>query len=977
MPRAAIVSALIAAVIGVGALARPTCAQTGSAPETVGDLTVPGGLRSAARVVNDTRPANASFLLDVIRRSYDAPTFDAPAPGGPALQGLLAHVERSSRGHAHAPSNEESARAIAGDDVDGHALPLPLPARVWTDVVFSGHATTETLLAGILRSRNAALLYYGLFSLDDETRAWLATEPGLIRDLVERYPAAFTVAAPALRVAGGRVRPPGDERAVPAWEALVGRPATDPGAFLRALLSRDGGHLAYFFGAMAPLSAQQLQFGLHLDAGPDHRVEDARRWYRAFEPIVERWNVEDHPFWRPTLDPAMLLADLDLDERGEPVVPGTASFWNAVLDGTEPAPTSPVPEAVRRMADGAPVEFPWLCEELVRRGIHGYRGNHLTVLFASRVVKQVTPETVGEAADAVRAARAYPALTTTLERAGVDQVAIFARAARQAAQLSRIGHDTRAARSIAQFQGAIFLVARAAVRGGWPAGLINDAVSSLVSVEPSPAGDYEGRLVQWIAAFVDARQASSPGRPAADGSGLDTLSVGRGTRDSPSFELDVLRLVAGEGSDDPPVVDWEGTRYRVDFAWAEARRVARLLGEHPLPYLATAKALVEIAESVSLPDLARETLRQQAAAVEAMLQAAPWGGEVRDALERAARMTHPRQAFRLADTLRLLADDLLARGLSELAYAVALGDPDRAAAPAGEVAGRHDFGPSRARATAWQAPTARTDVLHGWHVGGALLGLDVTLVDRALVSVSSTGPRRAPAVDPIERRGLAEAVALVEPAAISDADMRAIVTAIRNGHERVARVRSRADAVAIADEIRLGPARRTLLSWTAARRPEWLRAFLAPVEVFWLGLEGAAPGTTLHAWGAPVGARTGCACLRLDAPRPLDALAGRRYAAILASGFPDLNLRLAELLSELHMPAALLAPVLAAATLDLVTNAVVRDRDDRRGLETFVWALRRDAVEQYLALLTTGGPLVPIETPAPADGLAPSPGGRR
>jgi len=190
-------------------------------------------------------------------------------------------------------------------------------------------------------------------------------------------------------------------------------------------------------------------------------------------------------------------------------------------------------------------------------------------------------------------------------------------------------------------------------------------------------------------------------------------------------------------------------------------------------------------------------------------------------------------------------------------------------------------------------------------------------------------------------------------------------------------VRSRADAVAIADEIRLGPARRTLLSWTAARRPEWLRAFLAPVEVFWLGLEGAAPGTTLHAWGAPVAARTGCACLRLDAPRPLDALAGRRYAAILASGFPDLNLRLAELLSELHMPAALLAPVLAAATLDLVTNAVVRDRDDRRGLETFVWALRRDAVEQYLALLTTGGPLVPIETPAPADGLAPSPGGRR
>jgi hypothetical protein len=294
------------------------------------------------------------------------------------------------------------------------------------------------------------------------------------------------------------------------------------------------------------------------------------------------------------------------------------------------------------------------------------------------------------------------------------------------------------------------------------------------------------------------------------------------------------------------------------------------------------------------------------------------------------------------------------------------------------VADRHDFGmPQQARAGAWQAPTARTDPLRGWHVGGALLGLDLTLVDRALVSVSSKPPLRAPTVDSIDRRGFVEAAALVEPAAITDADMMTIVTAIRHGHERVARVRSPADAVAIADEIRLSPARRTLLSWTAARRPEWLPAFLAPVEVFWLGLEGASPGTTLHAWGAPVGARTGCACLRLDAPRALDALAGRRYAAILASGFPDLNLRLAELLSELHVPAALLAPVLAAATLDLVTNADVRDRDDRRGLETFVWALRRDAVEQYLALLTTGGPLVPIEAPATADGLTPSPGGRR
>lgn len=62
------------------------------------------------------------------------------------------------------------------------------------------------------------------------------------------------------------------------------------------------------------------------------------------------------------------------------------------------------------------------------------------------------------------------------------------------------------------------------------------------------------------------------------------------------------------------------------------------------------------------------------------------------------------------------------------------------------------------------------------------------------------------------------------------------------------------------------------------------------------------------------------------------------------------------------MPAPLLAPVLAAAVLDLVDTATTRDSDDRRGLVEFVRALRPERVEQYLALLTTDGPLVPVDS---------------
>jgi uncharacterized lipoprotein YajG len=52
--------------------------------------------------------------------------------------------------------------------------------------------------------------------------------------------------------------------------------------------------------------------------------------------------------------------------------------------------------------------------------------------------------------------------------------------------------------------------------------------------------------------------------------------------------------------------------------------------------------------------------------------------------------------------------------------------------------------------------------------------------------------------------------------------------------------------------------------------------------------------------------------------------------------------------------------VLTSATLDFVNSATSRDQDDRRGLAEFVQDLTLTRVEQYLALLTSDGPLVPI-----------------
>jgi hypothetical protein len=249
-------------------------------------------------------------------------------------------------------------------------------------------------------------------------------------------------------------------------------------------------------------------------------------------------------------------------------------------------------------------------------------------------------------------------------------------------------------------------------------------------------------------------------------------------------------------------------------------------------------------------------------------------------------------------------------------------------------------------------------------VAGSILGLDVQLADFWQQRVSMRPPKSRPTLDDDQRRMLIETVAIIEPSSLTDADRDTIALAMTKGRERLAAVRSRADALRVADEIRLSPARRTLLPWVAENDPERLSAFLGPVELLWLGLEKAPVAASLDAWGAPAEPRLGCMCLQLLDRRPWESFAGRWQSGIFNGAFPDLNLRLAELLAQLKMPGALLAPILSAATPDLAETPMARDHDDRRALVEAVQAMKIERLEQYLALLTSDGPLVPVDTSA-------------
>jgi hypothetical protein len=243
-------------------------------------------------------------------------------------------------------------------------------------------------------------------------------------------------------------------------------------------------------------------------------------------------------------------------------------------------------------------------------------------------------------------------------------------------------------------------------------------------------------------------------------------------------------------------------------------------------------------------------------------------------------------------------------------------------------------------------------------VTGSLLGLDVALAPFSLVRLSSRLPPGKPTLNEIDRRALIESVALVRQ--LGDADRDRIVNAIRKGRDRLSAVTTPDQALVIANDIGMSGTRRGLLMWSVTRAPDRVATFLSPSELLLLGLGPAPIDARLHAWGAPARPRLGCLCLQLPDRRPFDTFAGRWGSGIFATAFPDLNLRLAELLTELRMPASLVGPILTSATLELVNRTASRDPDDRRALVEFVAALTLDRLEQYLALLTTDGPLVPI-----------------
>jgi hypothetical protein len=937
------------------------------------DLPVPGGTVALARTLGiDPVPDRGRFIAEVTRLVFD---LEARNPSAAAfLQAVRLKAQAADdkrRGSSRPASN--------GDPAGFDLVPVPLSAEIWSDAVFRRRVAPDELVTTIVADRQAALICHGLTALDDETLEFFADHSSLVSHLYERSAPAFGVFSESIRIRGNRVVPPGSmpgpsDARQPAqrgrdevsalWEAVVGEKVTRPERFLTALFELGEGRVAYLYDVVGHLDAARRAFvlGLWMDDSAQ-RLERFRVLASVGLGAFKDWRLRTMPYGRAPWDFAMAVTRLEVTEGGAPAAPASRSFWSRVLSTADLSEDVP---ATAKGIDDAPFDAAWLAERLGDSDIR-QRVEHLDQIalaqrrFAAMAVADVTAATV-----AVRALPHYRMLILTLDRIGVQAPSLYAAAARQAQRLSSLA-NTRGFVAQAQFQAALAILSRMVTVRTVTARQAEYLIERLIAARITEEGRFAGGIVRWVRDDL---------RPAIAASAAgETLEA--------AFIAAVAGQASGEGTSSR--LTWEGQRYRLDLGFAERRRLLRVrerqeavpidipiqLGTLARRLTSEAAPAAEIDEAVKrltkIAELVPKHQRPDAqpggpAGVSAGFDAHDTLTKTIDELVKIGRSRDVRREARVAETLVDLADELLAHALLSFAYAMNIGDPDGPALLAGDVSYRHDFGfgikdgPMRSRA-AWAL--ARQEVAPGvpWHVSGSLLALEIGLAPLALRRMNFEHLTGAPKLTSNERDTFAASVAVMNPYALRDADRDAIVDAISRGRERVlALATDHAAFEPAADAVGLAGRRRRELRWTLAHDPGALLSMFSMTELLSLG---GGDLRALDAWGMIGLGSTGCLCSRLTPPGRWWLLAGRPQLGIIATGVADLNLHVAARLKELQMPAALAKVVLSGAVQDFIDEVQPTDEGDWLTLARMSRIATREQIEDYLAVATADGPLVP------------------
>ena len=189
-------------------------------------------------------------------------------------------------------------------------------------MIFRRTVTPAGLAAAILTRPQGAWFYYGAVGLDDETRAWFRARPHRLLRIAAQA-GAFAAFGPSLRVRGERVASPGGPAADPAVEG-AGRRVAGRCRRVRRQAARRA-RPAGSPGSTTPSAGSMPGMQRHLLAG-DGALDRLRRLADVFTRVNTEWRIEDRPLWRPLVDPATLLLELEARPDGSLALPEPAAW---------------------------------------------------------------------------------------------------------------------------------------------------------------------------------------------------------------------------------------------------------------------------------------------------------------------------------------------------------------------------------------------------------------------------------------------------------------------------------------------------------------------------------------------------------------------------------------------------------------------------------------------------------------------------
>lgn len=458
------------------------------------------------------------------------------------------------------------------------SIAVPLTADHWRDAMdLPGRAD---VFAALISNRAALLVCAGVMAADPSMRLLLERDRGLLRWIVRTTPAAFWVAARGLRIDKDRVIVPGGTAAEPIWETLVGEKVTRPADFVRLLLLRDGGRLAWFYDAIGGMTTERLQLAIGAPSIAA-QIEQARAFYSVFRSSDSNWHLEEHPFLRGTTDPWIVASQIAM-AGGAVAPPAGQWFWDEVFDRSGISRKTAL--SVERDA-AAPVTLAWLAQKMSGVSVRERRDRFEMVRFAQGVFHRLESDQATDALVALGGYRRYRALLLTLDRMDVTTPHVYARAVEAARRLDDdlSGRDEKNA--VVIFQSAVAIMERARLTRAIEAETVDRLLLSLSDVVDPPAADATKRdrklfplLKQWLLTTL-----------------LDALpplvQPDQWTAAKTAYESRLLQALAGPPNDpSAPSLTWEGLEYRVDFFGAEHTRLKRIREQVESPGLDAALA---------------------------------------------------------------------------------------------------------------------------------------------------------------------------------------------------------------------------------------------------------------------------------------------------------------------------------------------------------------------------------------------------